>query len=45
MMFLGVIMVLEGYCLHFPFWFSPLITFIIISFFVLKSLKLSYAIH
>jgi len=39
MMFLGLIMILEGYNLNFPFWFSPLITFLIIGFFILKSLK------
>ena len=40
MMFLGIIMILEGYNLNLPFWFSPLVTFLVIGFFILKSLKL-----
>ena len=38
-MSLGMIMILEGYKIEFPFWFSPLITFVIIGFFILLSIK------
>jgi len=38
-LFLGLIMILEGNGQNFPYWFSPIITFIIIGIFLYKSIK------
>ena len=36
---LGIIMILEGYGKEFPQWFSPVLTFIIIGYFLIKSIR------
>jgi hypothetical protein len=37
--FLGFIMILDSFGLHIPFWVSPVITFLVVGFFFLKSLQ------
>jgi hypothetical protein len=37
--FLGSIMILDSFGVHIPFWVSPLITFGVVGFFLLKSLR------
>ena len=37
--FLGIIMILDSFGVHIPFWVSPVITFGIVGFFYLKSVK------
>ena len=36
---LGIIMILDSFGVHIPFWVSPLITFGVVGFFLVKSLK------
>lgn len=36
---LGIIMILDGFGVHIPFWVSPIITFAVVGFFYLKSVK------
>lgn len=36
---LGLIMILDGFNVHIPFWVSPVITFAVVGFFYLKSVK------
>jgi hypothetical protein len=38
--FLGLIMISDSFGIHVPVWLSPVITFVIIGYFVLKSIKL-----
>jgi hypothetical protein len=38
-LFLGCIMVMDGFGLHIPVWFSPLVTFGVVGFFYFKSVK------
>ena len=37
--FLGIIMILDSFGMHIPFWVSPLITFGVVGYFLVKSLK------
>jgi hypothetical protein len=37
--FLGIIMILDSFGVHIPFWVSPVITFGIVGFFYAKSVK------
>jgi uncharacterized protein len=37
--FLGIIMILDSFGVHIPFWVSPLITFGVVGFFLIKSLR------
>ena len=37
--FLGLIMTLDSFGIHIPFWFSPLITSVIVGYFYIKSKK------
>lgn len=37
--FLGIIMILDSSGMHIPFWVSPLITFGVVGYFLVKSLK------
>jgi hypothetical protein len=37
--FLGNIMILDSFGVHIPFWVSPLITFGVVGFFLMKSIK------
>jgi uncharacterized protein len=37
--FLGIIMILDSFGVHIPFWVSPVITFGVVGFFLMKSLK------
>jgi len=36
---LGIIMILDGFGVHIPFWVSPVVTFAIVGFFYVKSVK------
>jgi len=38
-LFLGTIMILDSFGFHIPFWVSPLITFGVVGFFLLKSIR------
>jgi hypothetical protein len=38
-LFLGVIMILDSFGVHIPFWVSPLITFGVVGFFLVKSIR------
>ena len=38
-LFLGTIMILDSFGVHIPFWVSPLITFGVVGFFLVKSLR------
>jgi uncharacterized protein len=38
-LFLGIIMILDSFGVHIPFWVSPLITFGVVGFFLLKSIR------
>lgn len=38
-LFLGIIMILDSFGLHIPFWLSPLITFGVVGFFLYKSVR------
>jgi uncharacterized protein len=38
-LFLGAIMIADSFGIHIPFWVSPLITFGVVGFFLLKSIK------
>jgi hypothetical protein len=37
--FLGIIMILDSFSVHIPFWVSPLVTFGVVGFFLVKSLR------
>jgi hypothetical protein len=37
--FLGIIMILDSFGVHIPFWVSPLITFGVVGFFLYKSIR------
>jgi len=37
--FLGIIMILDSFGVHIPFWLSPAITFGVVGFFMLKSMR------
>ena len=37
--FLGIIMLLDSFSVHIPFWISPLITFVLSDYFFTKSLQ------
>jgi hypothetical protein len=37
--FLGIIMILDSFGVHIPFWVSPVITFGVVGFFMLKSMR------
>ncbi len=37
--FLGIVMILDSFGVHIPFWLSPIITFGVVGFFLLKSLQ------
>jgi hypothetical protein len=38
-LFLGAIMILDSFGIHIPFWVSPAITFGVVGFFLLKSIR------
>ncbi|MDD1684100.1 MAG: DUF475 domain-containing protein [Methanoregula sp.] len=38
-LFLGIIMILDSFGIHIPFWVSPLITFGVVGFFLVKSIR------
>jgi len=38
-LFLGIIMLLDAFGMHIPSWFSPVVTFAVIGYFYLKSVK------
>ena len=38
-LFLGTIMILDSFGIHIPFWVSPLITFGVVGFFLVKSIR------
>ena len=38
-LFLGIIMIMEGFSVHIPFWISPVITFGVVGFFLVKSMR------
>ncbi len=38
-LFLGTIMILDSFGIHIPFWVSPLITFGVVAFFLVKSIR------
>lgn len=38
-LFLGTIMILDSFGIHIPFWVSPLITFGVVGFFLIKSIR------
>ncbi len=38
-LFLGIIMIVDSFGIHIPFWLSPLITFGVVGFFLVKSLR------
>jgi uncharacterized protein len=38
-LFLGIIMIIDSFGIHIPFWLSPLITFGVVGFFLVKSLR------
>jgi hypothetical protein len=38
-LFLGIIMILDSFGVHIPFWVSPAITFGIVGFFLVKSIR------
>jgi len=37
--FLGIIMIMDSFGVHIPFWVSPIITFGIVGFFLMKSVR------
>lgn len=37
--FLGIIMIMDGFGFHVPAWLSPIITFGVVGYFLLKSLQ------
>jgi len=37
--FLGIIMILDSFGVHIPFWVSPVITFAVVGFFLVKSMR------
>jgi uncharacterized protein len=38
-LFLGIIMIMDGFGVHVPFWISPVITFGVVGFFLVKSIR------
>jgi hypothetical protein len=38
-LFLGIIMLLDGFGFHIPSWLSPVVTFAVVGYFLLKSTK------
>jgi uncharacterized protein len=38
-LFLGIIMILDSFGIHIPFWISPFITFGVVGFFLVKSMR------
>jgi hypothetical protein len=38
-LFLGIVMIMDSFGVHIPFWVSPIITFGIVGFFLIKSIR------